>query len=342
MSSYLDSTGLAYFWGKIKAALSGKLGTDETANNTEAIPYGIVDSTSTSTNYTVTISGITELKDGTCALIKNGVVTSESGFTLNVNGLGAKPVYTNLAESTRDTTIFNENYTMLFIYDTTRVSGGGWICYRGYDSNTNTIGYQLRTNSTTIPVSGSTYRYRLLFTSADGKKLVPANTSTSTSATASKTVNQTPIDPFGRIYYYGSTTALASGGSPGATVLWTQYLVTLGYSFNRTGAALTLTSKSPVYIKGAPQSDGSVIMDSTTPFVQSLPSTADNKVYIFLGTAISATQIELYPEHPVYCYKNGGIRFWTNADVPTKTSDLTNDSGFITLSDLPIWDGSVT
>lgn len=28
--------------------------------------------------------------------------------------------------------------------------------------------------------------------------------------------------------------------------------------------------------------------------------------------------------------------------IPTKTSDLTNDSGFITLSDLPIYDGSVS
>lgn len=136
MANYLDKTGLEYFWGKIKTALSGKLGVDDTANNTEAIPYGTVDSTSTETVITATAPGITELKDGTCALIKNGVVTSASGFTLNVNGLGAKPVYTNLAEATRETTIFNVAYTMLFVYDSTRVANGCWICYRGYDSNT--------------------------------------------------------------------------------------------------------------------------------------------------------------------------------------------------------------
>lgn len=28
-------------------------------------------------------------------------------------------------------------------------------------------------------------------------------------------------------------------------------------------------------------------------------------------------------------------------DIPTKTSDLTNDSGYITLADLPIYDGTV-
>jgi hypothetical protein len=97
--------------------------------------------------------GIYKLEDGVCCMIDNGVVTSESGFTLNVNGLGAKPVYTNLAAATRDTTIFNINYTMLFVYDETRVSGGCWVCYRGYDANTNTIGYQVRSNSHSLPAS---------------------------------------------------------------------------------------------------------------------------------------------------------------------------------------------
>lgn len=30
------------------------------------------------------------------------------------------------------------------------------------------------------------------------------------------------------------------------------------------------------------------------------------------------------------------------SDVPIKTSDLTNDSGFLTLATLPIWDGGVS
>lgn len=32
----------------------------------------------------------------------------------------------------------------------------------------------------------------------------------------------------------------------------------------------------------------------------------------------------------------------TTSQIPTKVSDLNNDSGFLTLSTLPIWDGSVT
>ena len=90
--------------------------------------------------------------------------------------------------------------------------------------------------------------------------------------------------------------------------------MTLGYSFNQTGAALTLTTNKPVYVKCAPQSDGSAIMDSTTPIVQDLPSTEDGKIYIYLGIAYSATAIELRLEHPVYYYKDGAIRRWTGAE----------------------------
>lgn len=289
------------------------LETDETAYKTASIPYGVCDGTSTSTVYTATVPGITELRDGVCMWLKNGVVTSASGFTININGLGAKPVYSNMAAATRDTTIWNVAYTMFFVYDSTRVEGGCWILYRGYDSNTNTIGYQLRTNSQTMPMSSITYRYRLLFTSADGEHYVPANNSTSTNATSSRTVCQDKIDPFGAIYYYGTTASVAAGSRPAAANLWQQYVLSLGYSFNRTGAALTLTSWKPVYVKAAPQSDGSAIIDSTTPYVQDLPTTEDGMIYIFLGKAYSATNIELEINHPVYWYKDGMIRPYTNA-----------------------------
>lgn len=134
------------------------------------IPYGQVDSTSTSTVFTATISGITELKDGVIMALRNNVVTSASNFTININGLGAKPVYSNMgtgSSPTRETTGFNIAYTMLFIYSSNLVSGGAWINYRGYDANTNTIGYQLRTNSTVKPVSDTARYYKLYFTSAD-------------------------------------------------------------------------------------------------------------------------------------------------------------------------------
>ena len=303
---------------------------------TTGIPFGTCDSTSTSKVFTATVPGIYKLEDGVCCIIKNGVVTSESGFTLNVNGLGAKPSYSNMAtgndvtptEPTRDTTIFNINYAMLFIYSSTIVDGGGWICYRGYDANTNTIGYQVRSNSQSLPASQKFYRYRLLFTSADGTHYVPANTSSSTNATSSRTVNQTPIDPFGHITYYGTTAAVEANARPAASSLWIIYTLNLGYSFNRTGAALTLSSWAPVYVKCAPQSNGSAIIDADNPYVQALPTTNDGKIYIFLGIAYSATSIELLNNHPVYYHDGTGIKLWMGGAIPSQ-SDIDAAKPFI-------------
>lgn len=296
------------------------------ANATNAILYGTVDSTSTSTAYTATVDGLTELTDGTCVMLKNGVVTSAANFTINVNNLGAKPVYSNMAAATRETTIFNVNYTLLFVYDSTRVEGGCWVNYRGYYSDANSIGYQLRTNSGTLPTTAKFYRYRILFTSADGTHWVPSNTSTSTNATAKRDVIQTPINPFGPIVYYGTTAAIEANANVSAAQLWQQYAVTFGYSFNRTGAALVLTYPAPVYLKCAPQANGSAIIDADTPYVQALPSTEDGKIYIFLGIAYSATAVEVRAEHPIYWHDGTGIRIWTGAEPSSVEPSSTTPS----------------
>lgn len=283
-----------------------------------SIPFGRCDSTSTSTAYTATVPEITSYYDGVCIMLKNGVVTSAAGFTVNINGLGAKPVYSNMAASTQESTIFNVNYTLLLVYDSTRVSGGCWINYRGYYSDSNSVGYQVRTNSALRVAADKGYRYRLWFQTLDSK-WAPANKSTSTNATSSRTPNTRVIDPFGQIIYYSTNGTTSAGANLSATTCWEQYALSLGYSFNTTGAALTLTNPAPVYLKCTPASGGGVTMDG---YVQSLPSTADGKVYIFLGMAYSATNIELFAVHPVYYYSNGAIRLWTNAEsgLPAVTS----------------------
>lgn len=328
--------GLVRFYDPSEINYAGSATSGGSATVTEGIPYGAVDSTSTATVFTATVPGITELKDGTVVLLKNGVITSASGFTIDVNGLGAKPVYSNMAAATRETTIFNINYTLMFVYDEDRVDGGCWINYRGYNSDTNTIGYQLRTNSTVLKTYDASRYYRLFFTSADGTHWVPANTAKDNSATSAKTVNQRPIDPFGRIIYFGYTTNLSAESDVPAAYCWEQYTLPLGYSFNKTGAALVLTAKTPVYIKCTPQSNGGAIIDSTTPYVQSLPNGEDGKIYIFLGIAYSATNIELVPNHPVYEYKDGAIRLWTNAVASSGgVTSVNGQTGAVTIPVLP-------
>ena len=136
--AYLDNTGVGTLWNRIKSLLAG--GTSQKA---QSIPFGEVDSTSVATAFTATVKGITALEDGVCCYLKNTVVTSAAAtdapkcWTLNVNNLGAKPVYVTTAAATFSTTQFTKNYKMLFTYDSSLNSGsGGW--YIGQLFNTNT------------------------------------------------------------------------------------------------------------------------------------------------------------------------------------------------------------
>lgn len=300
---YLDETGLAYFWGKVKDWIKN-IGTSK---RTQSLYYGHIDSTSSRTAMTAQIDGITGYFDGLCVILKNGVAASNTNVTLNINNLGAKKIYYSTAMNTAITTQFGENYTVLLYYDSERDSGaGGWVYYYGYDANTNTIGYQVRTNSATLPMKESMYRYRIYFTSADGESFVPFNTSTSTNATSARTPTTEKIDPFGRILYYGSTTVLAAGDRPAVATSWQQYTLTIGYSY-----VYAMTAWKPLYLVTNPQTDGSVIIDATTPLTKDLPTTDDGKVYIFLGIAYSSTAMELTLEHPCYWYKDGAVRQYT-------------------------------
>ena len=109
----------------------------EVMDSAGGIPYGSVDATSTATAFTATVEGVTRLANGTTVVLHNGVVTSAKNFTININGLGAKKCYSNMTNATQETTIFNEAYTLMFIYSTALDGGnGGWWVYRGIDTNT--------------------------------------------------------------------------------------------------------------------------------------------------------------------------------------------------------------
>lgn len=271
-----------------------------------------------------------DLDEGTIIYVKfsNANSAAVADLTLNVNSTGAfgiKKVYNSSLTNLTATGEIRATVYQFMIHKT-EADGVITICWKidGLDYNSdNTVGYVLRTNYTLIPTRYKFYRYRLLFCSPDNTELIPANTSTSTNATATRDVVQDKINPFGPILYYATTTAVNAGANPSTAYLRQQTALTLGYSFNRTGAALTL-SVGPVYLKCAPQTDGSAIIDADNPYVQSLPSTEDGKIYIYLGQAYNATEMELVMCHPIYYYKNGAIRMWTGVNSVSDILDGTS------------------
>ena len=191
-------------------------------------------------------------------------------------------------------------------------------CFRKYDAEKDTVGYQLRGNNHTLPVTHKLYSFKLLFTNADNTKYVPASVSPSVNALSKCIANQTPINPFGEILFYNSLQTIDANQKPTASTLWTQCSVMLGYSFNTNGNKLGLTKWHPLYVKCTPQEDGSAIIDINNPYEQKLPSEADGKIYIYLGIVYSTTQIELDNNHVVYYNDGTGIRVWTGKDCYTK------------------------
>lgn len=123
---------------------------DLKAKVTQAIPFGSVSSSSTSTRFTATVDGINSLYDGVCCYLRNGVINSASGATLNVNGLGAKPVYLAEESLTALSTQFKTGCTALFVYHTERVSSGCWDYYAGQDTT-----YSISMTSNIISLTSS-------------------------------------------------------------------------------------------------------------------------------------------------------------------------------------------
>lgn len=317
MGKFLGEAGIAYLWGKVKALVGGLkyAGANEaggTADRAASIPFGQVDSTSTSTVFTATVDGVTELRDGVCVYLRNGVVGSASGFTLNINGLGAKPCYSSMDDDNREATLFTKGMTVLFVYNSSRVAGGCWDFYRGYYSDTT---HCLREYYSNRKVSDLSKSGVFLFTSADGSMWVPGSLcgSKSNAEKLLKEVNQRPIDPFGSIVIQSSGN-YSAGAVISGTILYHQRFLAMGYAFNRTGALPTMSVGLPVYVKCAPRNDGSAVIDAEEPYVQALPKEEDGKIYIFLGVAYNATSIEMWVDHPVYYYKDGGIRQWTGME----------------------------
>ena len=280
---------------------------------------------------------------------------NSSAATLNLTlpdgtTTGAKNIYR--LNNTTVTTNFVAGCDIFMVYDGTQWKINAYVDTSG----SNTIGYQLRTNSAlwANKTGYSMNRYTLLFEVDGGLSGAATTIATGTSKT---TINFKYI-PGGVIKYYSTSGAIANGSNFTANGLWDQYTINLGYTFN-TGS--TLTSGKPVYMRCTVNADGTLSPNysgsPSHPIVQDLPTTADNKVYVYLGQAYSTTNIELMFTHPIYEYKNGKIRQYISessggtitdvqvnstsvvsggvADILTETAYDASTNKIATMSDLP-------
>jgi hypothetical protein len=103
--------------------------------------------------------------------------------------------------------------------------------------------------------------------------------------------------------------------------IWDEHtgLIDHRYSFNTANDSTNgTTGYKPVYIVGSIGNDGLFYLDSTKWWSQTLPSSADGKIYMYIGDAYDYYRLTFVYEHPMYVYTNGKLRQYAQ-DAATVT-----------------------
>lgn len=133
-AKYLDETGLAHFWDKIKDHISDSVA-NGTSNLTNRIHFVVPDQKSSTATLTATVSSITALTPGLVIALRMPFANS-TNTTLNINSLGAKPIY--YQSSTRTAGIFPSGAVILLVYEETSIATGCFKAIYSYDKDTDT------------------------------------------------------------------------------------------------------------------------------------------------------------------------------------------------------------
>ena len=117
-TKYLDNTGLAYFWGKLKEYLL-----------TNGIPYGTCGTAAGTAAKEATVTGVTKLETGLTIAVKFTKSNTAESPTLKVNSLAAKSIkrYGTTAPSTSAASSWNENSVITLTYDGSYWQMHDWV-----------------------------------------------------------------------------------------------------------------------------------------------------------------------------------------------------------------------
>lgn len=241
----------------------------------------------------------------------NGNIANQP--TLSINGSYPFPIQLNSTNVT--TTIFSliTNAHVPMYFDGLRFHIAGSM--RGQDDNTDTI--DVNRYSYNLVAGVQVTRYKLLLEGIDGK-MYPVTIGDSLGTT--KTVSTQAFRLNGLILYNQATTSTAANAvstiwrtaTPASTVAYT-------FNSNLTGTQL------PIYLVGIMQADGSFKLDNssfTSWYTQTLPTSADGKIYIYIGHQHSTNSFRLVENHPIYEYKNGRVRLYTPEPEAASLSTL--------------------
>ena len=211
--------------------------------------------------------------------------------------------------------------------DGTDTTDDRWIANANYDTNDGQY-YDRYTNYRTVAGANKVFPYTIVCRLPDGRwESIVTSASTGTSKS-----RNTHGFLFGEIAVMYANATYAENAEIGTSSIWDRYgnLIDHRYSFNTANNATNgLTAIKPVYLVGSLGADGLYYLANPW-WTQTLPSTADGKIYTHLGEAYDYYRMTFNGTGRSYVYTNGHLReFGQDAatiggkDLPTSATSNT-------------------
>ena len=142
----------------------------------------------------------------------------------------------------------------------------------------------------------------------DEKTVTPFNANSNTTGTTKTIHTDYEFDPFGKIFYYTTTSTISANATVNASYCaFVRSAFDLRYTFNVSTSVNPLSlDYSPVYLKiNIDSTTGMATLNSDLPLTQTLPTTNDGIYYLYLGRSTTTKYTcSLEAHHPIY-YHNG-------------------------------------
>lgn len=266
--------------------------------------YGTCNTEAATAEKTVACNDFTsnDLQPGAVINVYFTVTNSAAvaNLQLNVNGTGAKPIryiYNGSYSNIPGAGYIKLNQVYQFTYD-----GTYWIVQMIYNTDAD---WRVRADYGRFTAGvGGLLPYALVMKASDGRW----ESITTTSTTAKTKVKNTTGFLLDAIFFRNVNNTVAEGNVDSNWQMNSSNLCDARYHLNiENTEALKLNVGNSLYLVGTIGSDGLFYLDDTW-WAQDLPTTANGKCYVYLGTIFDWYRYNLDVFHPIYKFVNGKIR----------------------------------
>lgn len=272
-----------------------------------------------------TYGTVLELKDSSGNILLDSIESTTSTtkgqhpIVYNVSsGIGTRYSVSSIINM-----VYDETATATAYIDGKSTSIKG--CWKIMDYNSNDANYQLRECYARFFPGNVIKNYA--FCVVNKNTIYAINTSPAVSTNKTSGFYTGEFDPFKLIYFLNISSTIASAASTTtplntAALYYKYHLADLRYCFNgisSSSSSSKFKQGDSVYLVATPSDNGantaklyygSTGTDYSACLTNTLPTSMDNLIYIYLGQMYDSYRLELHCNHPIYWYRWGQIRIY--------------------------------